>query len=283
MKEFRGRVAVITGGASGIGRALAQRFGAEGMRIVVADIEEPALSATVGKLGRRGIEVIGVQTDVSDAGQMDDLAQRTLGEFGRVDVVCNNAGVFSVRTFSETTLETWKWIVDTNLWGVVHGCHTFLPILSAQEGGHIVNTASVFGLCGTLGPSAYVATASAIIGMTEAMAFDLESSGSAVKVSVLCPAFVRTDLARANRNAADSIRADDERMELSGLQRFAKLAYAAGLRPSVVAEATFQALIDERFYVLPHPRAAVAAITNRLTWVTDDVMSDFDWTMGIVP
>lgn len=283
MKEFRDRVAVITGGANGIGRALAQRFGAEGMRIVLADIEDEALTKTLGKLDRLGVQAVGVRTDVSDTDDMARLAETTLRSFGRVDVVCNNAGVFSVRTFAETSLDVWRWIVDTNLFGVVHGCRTFLPVLHEQQSGHIVNTASVFGLCGAMGPSAYVSANAAVIGLSESLAFELHTASSPVKVSVLCPAFVRTDLAEANRNAPEAIKAEDEEMELTGLQRFSRLAYAAGLRPSVVADATFRALVEERFYVLPHPRAAAGAVTNRLTWMTEDVMSDVDWTAAIVP
>jgi NAD(P)-dependent dehydrogenase (short-subunit alcohol dehydrogenase family) len=149
MRQLAGRVAVVTGAASGIGRSLAARFAAEGMRCVLADVEEPALETAVADLRSSGAEAIGVRTDVANADDVRALAERTLDQFGAVHLLCNNAGVGTGSDFANIPLEVWEWVLGVSLWGVIHGCRTFLPLLLEQDEAHIVNTSSMAALNGT--------------------------------------------------------------------------------------------------------------------------------------
>jgi len=192
MKDLQGKVAVITGGASGIGRAVADRAAAEGMKIVLADIEEGPLKAAEDELTSNGVEAVGVVTDVADAASVRTLRDRALDRFGAVHLVHNNAGIGLGGPIWEVSEEDWRWILGVNLWGVIHGVATFTPLLIEQGEGHIVNTASVAGLIATpfLGP--YNATKQAVVAISETLFKDLQAVGAPVGVSVLCPGFVRT-------------------------------------------------------------------------------------------
>jgi NAD(P)-dependent dehydrogenase (short-subunit alcohol dehydrogenase family) len=148
MREFGGKVAVVTGGASGIGRALAWAFCQEGMRVVIGDVEEPALGQAVDGLAQQGASVIGVTTDVSQVGDVEALRDRAVSAFGAVHIVCNNAWIGTAGPVAETPLERWRWVLDVNLWGAIHGCHAFVPLLLEQREGYVVNTASIAGLSG---------------------------------------------------------------------------------------------------------------------------------------
>ena len=204
MQEFRDRVAVVTGGASGIGRALAERFAAAGMRLVLADVEEEALAATVAEFESSGATALGVVADVSDAAAVDGIRDRALDAFGAVHVVCNNAGVGGGEII-DAPLELWEWVLGVNLFGVVHGVHTFLPLLLEQNEGHIVNTGSLAGLGGVGGLGVYCASKFAVVGLSESLHYDLVARGSAVGVSVLCPGFVQTQIGESARNAPPSL------------------------------------------------------------------------------
>ena len=194
--DLRGKVAVVTGGASGIGKGIAGAFVAEGMEVVIADVEAHALEATAAELG-----VVGIRTDVSDAASVQALADETLRRFGAVHVVCNNAGVGPVGLLASTTLDDWKWLIDVNLWGVIHGVTTFLPILERNpDGGRIVNTASLAGLTTYPRLAAYCATKFAIVGLTETLATELQQTNSPVGVTLLVPGLVRTNANRPSRN-----------------------------------------------------------------------------------
>ncbi len=196
LTELRGKVAVVTGGASGIGKGIAGAFLAEGMEVVIADIEEPALEATAAELG-----AVGVRTDVSDAASVQELADETLERFGAVHVVCNNAGVGPVGWMADTTLDDWRWLIDVNLWGVIHGVTTFLPILERNaDGGHIVNTASLAGLVAYPRLGAYCVTKFGVVALTETLALELAQRDSSVGVTVLVPGLVRTNANRPSRN-----------------------------------------------------------------------------------
>jgi NAD(P)-dependent dehydrogenase (short-subunit alcohol dehydrogenase family) len=196
LTDLRGKVAVVTGGASGIGRGIATAFAAEGMSVVIADVEEPAAAAAADEIGAAAI-----RTDVSDAASVQALAEQTLERFGAVDVVVNNAGIGPFAAIAKLTLDDWRWIIDVNLWGVIHGVTTFLPLLERnRDGGHIVNTASMAGLAPVPRIGAYCVTKYGVVALTETLALELEQAGSRVGVTVLCPGPVRTNIKASSRN-----------------------------------------------------------------------------------
>ena len=256
MKEFRDRVAVVTGGASGIGRGMAERFGAEGMKVVLADVEEKALRLAEAEFREKGIDVLGVQTDVSKQEEIEKLAQQTLDAFGAVHIVCNNAGVAGAwgPTWANT-LDDWNWIMGVNLWGVIHGVRTFLPIMLEQgDEGHIVNTASLAGLMS--GRGIYGVTKQAVVALSESLYNDLKVMDAKIGVSVLCPGWVDTNIHDANRNrptelarTADVI-PDAQREQVETMVRnFLK----TGLKPSAIADQVFDAIRDDKLYIITHP------------------------------
>src|SRR3990172_8826356 len=200
MKEFRGKVAVVTGAASGIGRAMAERLAAEGMKVVLADIEKAALGGAEAEMKAGGATVIAVPTDVSKADEVEALAGKTIDAFGAVHVLCNNAGVPPVVGPSwELTEADWQWVLGVNLWGVLHGIRTFVPIMLAQDSeGHVVNTASVAGLLSGAWFATYSVAKHGVVTLSESLPRELELTGSRVKVPVLCPGWVRTQLMDGN-------------------------------------------------------------------------------------
>ncbi len=267
MEQLRDRVAVVTGAASGIGRALAGRLAEEGMKVVLADVEEPALAEAVGELASAGAAVVGVRTDVSSAAEVEALAQRTIEAFGAVHVVCNNAGVTSGGPFADIPLEAWRWVVGVNFRGVVHGCRTFLPLLEASGEGHIVNTASIGALKASFQTSApYVASKFAVLGLSENLHHELAAAGSPVGISVLCPSFVSTRLLDADRNRPPDVPVVDDPRRAQVLA-MARVAVAAGLDPRTVADETVSAIRERRFFVLPHFAEACEAVADRLAWM----------------
>lgn len=193
--EFQGRTAVITGGASGIGKGLAESLKSRGMNVVIADIDRNALMATAQELG-----VTGIQTDVTDARSVQALADRVVEAFGSVHVVCNNAGVGPMAPIAELTLEDWKWMLDVNLFGVIHGIHSFLPLLKQNsDWGHIINTTSMSVLAPPKNLGAYVAGKAAVFGLTEVLAQELEAEGSVVQATALVPGPIRTNIRNSLR------------------------------------------------------------------------------------
>jgi NAD(P)-dependent dehydrogenase (short-subunit alcohol dehydrogenase family) len=201
MNELTGKVAVVTGAASGIGFAMAAAFAAEGMKVVLADIEAQPLAEAAGKLRADGADVLDVVTDVSDEGQVLDLATTTYHHFGTAHVVCNNAGVTGGGGLTwEIGQPGWDWTFQVNFWGVVHGIRAFVPRLIEQGEGHVVNTASVAGLKALPFAAPYTATKHAVVGVSEALALELTMVGAPVKVSVLCPGFIKTRLLESERN-----------------------------------------------------------------------------------
>ena len=200
MEELQGKVAVITGGASGIGRAVADRAAGEGMKIVLGDIEEGPLKGAVDDLTSQGAEALGVLTDVSDGASVQALRDKALDRFGAVHLVHNNAGIGLGGPIWEVSEEDWRWILGVNLWGVIHGIATFVPLLIEQGEGHVVNTASIAGLIAApfLGP--YNATKQAVVAISETLFKDLQAVGAPIGVSVLCPGFVQTRIADSERN-----------------------------------------------------------------------------------
>jgi NAD(P)-dependent dehydrogenase (short-subunit alcohol dehydrogenase family) len=264
MRELKDKVVVITGGASGIGRALADRFAAEGSKIVLADVEPGALEEAAAELRAGGTTVVAVPTDVSRPEQVQALCDRTLAEFGRVDVVCNNAGVAASGLAWEHTLADWEWVLGVNLWGVIHGVRTFVPVMLRQGGeGHIVNTASVAGLTSSPFMSIYNVAKHAVATLSETLHKDLGLLGAPIKVSVLCPGFVRTRIMDAERNRPASLQNPTPAQHDPHMEEMARAAIAAGLPPEEAAAQVVDAVRNERFYVLTHPKF-VADVRERM-------------------
>ena len=253
MVEFEGQVAVVTGAASGIGRALAETFGAEGMKVVLADVQRDPLEEVTAALVGRGVEAVAVPTDVSRAEEVSELARRALDAFGAVHVVCNNAGVFAGGLCWEAPLEDYEWVMGVNVWGVIHGIRTFVPILLEQGvEGHVVNTASMAAV--TSGPLSgiYNMSKHAVLSLSETLYHELTMRGAKIGVSVLCPESVATRIAEADRNRpahlkpADSAPSPEQDFVTGTLRDYTR----QGLPPAVLAERVLQAIRDNRFYIL---------------------------------
>lgn len=253
MKHFAGKTAVVTGAASGMGRAFAERFAAEGMKVVLADIEAPALETAVAQLREAGHDVIGVHTDVSQQESLDALAQQAVDAYGGVHLVCNNAGVDGyLGTIWEATPRDWQWTFGVNFWGVVHGVTAFMPILLAQdEEAHIVNTASATAI--VPGSNIYSVTKHAVLAYSEAIYAQLKAMDAKVGISTLCPGTVNTNLFYGARNRPEALRNPGETPENEpGAEARANLrnVLAGSIAPSEVAELLVDAIRSERFYVL---------------------------------
>jgi NAD(P)-dependent dehydrogenase (short-subunit alcohol dehydrogenase family) len=282
MRELRDRVAVVTGGASGIGRALADRFAADGMRLVLADLEAAPLARAVSELEGGGAEVIGVAADVTSAAAIEAVRDQALDAFGAVHVVCNNAGVGG-GGIVDAPLALWEWVIGVNLMGVVHGVHTFLPLLLDQDEGHIVNTASLAGLGGVAGLGIYCTTKFAVVGLSESLHYDLAARGSAVGVSVLCPGFVQTSIGESARNAPASLTDWVASPGADATRELANALSAAGIPPAVVADAVHDAIVEQRFFVVPHEHAAVATTHARAEWMAGGEPPQMDPTRAVQP
>lgn len=254
MDDLRGKVAVITGGASGIGRALAERFAAEGMKLVLADIDEVALRGVEVHLAEGGTEVLSVLCDTSLEAEVQALADAALARFGAAHVLCNNAGVIGKGDAWRSPMSVWEWVVGINLYGVIHGIRAFLPIMEDQGEGHIVNTASMAGLVAVPGAAPYNVTKTGVVALSEGLYLELKATGSPVRVSALCPGFVRTNLARGQR-WQDRLGADPGAAQTP----MAQLMDAAltqgideGIDTTVVADAVVDAIRAEQFWILTH-------------------------------
>ncbi len=266
MEDLQGKVAVITGGASGIGRAVATRAAADGMKIVLGDIEEGPLKGAVEELTSEGAEAIGVTTDVADLASVQDLRDRALDRFGAVHLVHNNAGIGLGGPIWEVREEDWRWILGVNLWGVIHGVAAFVPHLIEQGEGHVVNTASIAGLIAApfLGP--YNATKQAVVAISETLFKDLQAVGAPVGVSVLCPGFVQTRIAESERNRPQWA----PQRDIAGaaeLRGAVQDMVDGGIAPTAVADRVIDAVRTNTFYILTHPELD-AAIATRFDDIT---------------
>jgi NAD(P)-dependent dehydrogenase (short-subunit alcohol dehydrogenase family) len=255
MRELAGKTAFVTGGASGIGLALGRAFAEAGMKVMLADIETEALADAVKSLHNVGPEVRGISCDVTDPVSVEDAAKASYQAFGNVHVVCNNAGVAGSGGIDNISLDSWRWVLDVNLMGVLHGIRSFLPHLRAHgEGGHIVNTASMAGMDSGLGFSAYVASKFAVVGMSEGLATQLKPLG--IGVSVLCPGYVRTRIGESGRNRPQRYGpalAPDPASPAGALVAEIAERLKAGLDPSQVAAQVLSAIRADEFYVFTHP------------------------------
>jgi len=263
MKEFQGKVAVVTGAASGIGRALAERCAQEGMRVVLAGINEQTLMQASQELRDEGASVLAVQTDVSKAGDVEALAQKAFDTYGAVHLLFNNAGVGAGTIIWESTLADWEWTMDVNLWGVIHGIRAFVPRMIAQDTeGHIVNTASIAGLTSGPGLGIYKVTKYGVVTLSETLYHELALRGAKIKTSVLCPGFVKTRIMDGARNRPARLQNDPAEVKMGpesvALIQFMLQAVEAGMSPEQVADIAFQAIRDETFYILTHPETKEA-------------------------
>jgi NAD(P)-dependent dehydrogenase (short-subunit alcohol dehydrogenase family) len=250
MQELTGKTAVVTGAASGMGRAFANRFARAGMNVVMSDIEAPRLDDAVAEVAAHGTEVIGEVSDVADAESVDALAARTFDEFGAAHVVCNNAGVAAGGARGELDAAAWKWVLDVNLWGVIHGHRVFLPRMIEQGEGHIINTASMAGHLP--GHSAYTASKWAVVGITQGLFHQMETENTGVGVSCLCPGFVATDIDTSERNrpewASPNALVEPTEEDEMGFKFFQEL-LAAGMKPDAVADLVHDAVVNDKFWI----------------------------------
>lgn len=253
MKDFDGKGVVVTGGASGIGLGLAQAFAARSAKVVVADIDATAAGAAAAEITRGGGQAIGAACDVSDRASVEALAQTAITAFGRVHIICNNAGVAVSGALGTIRPKDWDWVFEVNLKGVIHGTETFLPLIQSHgEGGHILNTASVGGF--VAGPFAepYAATKYAIVAMSEGWAAQLR--GGEIGLSILCPHFVKTHIdqserVRPGRFDAGGAREENERSKI------ASKAMQDGLTPEIVAARAIEGIEQDELYIFTHPTA----------------------------
>ncbi len=253
MQEFEGKVAVITGAASGIGRALADIFAAQRMKLVLADIEEPALSAAASELQQAGAAVFPFQVDVSQGAEVDGLAEAAYREYGAVHILCNNAGVGGQGGPAwQSSLENWQWVLGVNLWGAIHGIHSFLPrMIASGQPGHVVNTASIAGLLSGPMIAPYHVSKYAVVALSESLSLELQMTGSRIGVSVLCPSFVRTRIAESDRNQPASLGPGLPSSEQ--FRQMVRMMVDQGMPPSQVAEQVLDAIRQDRFWILTHP------------------------------
>jgi len=251
MEQLEGRVAVVTGGASGIGRALALACGEAGMRVVVADLDRDQVREVETELRSRGTEAVGVPTDVADAEQVQRLAERTFSEYGAAHLLCLNAGVAAGGVAWELDERAWRWVLDVNLWGLVHGMRAFVPGLVAQDEGHVLITASIGGLIGSPGMAAYSASKHAAIGLAESLREDLRLAGSPVGVTALCPGFTRTRMNDSARSWPEHLGAPPDGGLAPGHPKL-RAAFLARMHdaadPAQVAAAAIRAVRANRFW-----------------------------------
>lgn len=275
MKLQEGKVAVVTGAASGIGLALAKRFAISGMHVVMADVEEGRLEEAASSVSTLGGEAVGLPVDVSDESAVQDLAAKVMERFGAVHVLCNNAGVAARSDPWFGPLSAWEWVFGVNLWGVIHGVRAFLPLMAAQAEGHIVNTASMAGLVPGVGP-VYDATKHAVVAITEDLYRTAKLAGLPIGVSVLCPGWVRTGIIDADRNWPTRLgERPPDSPEAAVTTPMVRRVIDEGATPAAVADAVADAVEAERFWVFTGPEWLELAV-RRWHGIADGQNPDLD-------
>ena len=258
MKDFQGKVAVITGGASGLGLEIARLAAKKGLKLVLADIEERALKQAELEFSDQGVEILALRTNVVLAEDLDHLAQQTLARFGAVHLLFNNAGVALSKTTWETTVADWEWVLGVDLWGVIHGVRVFTPLMLKQDTPcHIINTASVAGMLSTQGMAAYNVAKHGVVTLSETLYHDLRRRNAKIDVSVLCPAWVNTAIWDSARNRPDDLLNESEQKSSDDakLEESARQAVQSGkVSAPQVAEIVFSAIENNQFYILTHPK-----------------------------
>jgi NAD(P)-dependent dehydrogenase (short-subunit alcohol dehydrogenase family) len=257
MRDVEGKVAVITGAASGIGLGMARAFGGAGMKVVLADIEQEPLDRAVGELRSAGHEALGVRTDVSDLADVEALAAAALEAYEGVHVLCNNAGVGCAAPIGQTALADWEWTLAVDLWGPIYGVKTFLPIMERQGEGHLNSTASMAGLIAGASLGAYNVAKHGVVALMASLERDLRLAGSPVRASVLCPGPINTNIVRAERNRpAESASQHVPTPQGDKFWKMLSDTLANGMEPDEVGRLVLEAVRNDEFWVLTHPGMA---------------------------
>ncbi len=276
MQELSGKTAVITGAASGIGLALAHRFGAAGMNLVVGDIESGPLDIATTELSDAGYDVAAMELDVSDLDGIRAFESFARESFGNVHLLCNNAGVGAGGPVADMdNLDLWKWTIDINLWGVIYGCKVFMgAMIEHGEGAHIVNTASMAGHLSAPMMGPYNISKYGVVALSETMAKEMAMMQTTLGVSVLCPAFVQTKIATSDRNLPDEVKAahgrDESAATTSGTQSVIEQLVASGIPTADVADAVHDAVVNDEFWILTHPEST-PSITERARQIVEGI------------
>jgi NAD(P)-dependent dehydrogenase (short-subunit alcohol dehydrogenase family) len=280
MQELKDKVAVVTGGASGIGLAMAEAFAGAGMKLVLADIERGALNDAVASLSGTGADVLGVLTDVTKTEQLEALADQAYDAFGAVHVVCNNAGVGIGGPCWTIPKKDWDWILDVNLNAVMDGIRIFVPRMIAQDNeGHIVNTASIAGLTTAPSMAPYFVSKHGVVALSECLHHELQLTGSKLRVSVVCPAWVNTKIIESDRNRPGGRVTDEELDPMFGMIREGlRATMPKAMPPKEVADLVLDAVQHNKFYVLPH-QAWKPSIETRM----HDILEERDPTLSPPP
>lgn len=270
MYEVDGKTAVITGAAGGMGLGMARSFANAGMNLVLADIDAERLSASVDQLKADGHAAIAVPTDVTKEEQIQALAQAALDEFGAVHIVSNNAGIGIPGTVDDMTLDDWRWTMDVDLWSVVYGVRTFLPLLKEQGEGHITATSSMAGL--TCGPvlGAYHVAKHGVVALMDTVRIELKLAKSDVRASVLCPGPIDTNIAQSERLRPDNIETRDNNKLEEKFFESLRNELAGGMDPNEVGDIVLEAIQNERFWILTHPNEFLPFVEKRLAHIKRD-------------
>jgi NAD(P)-dependent dehydrogenase (short-subunit alcohol dehydrogenase family) len=272
--DVQAKVAVVTGAGSGIGRGMARCFAAEGMKVVLADIEQAPLDEVVAELEAAGAEALGVVTDVSKLEQVEALAEAAVAQFGTVHVLCNNAGVGLSDPVGDTSLEDWRWTLDVDLWGPIYGVKTFLPIMEAQGEGHLNSTASMAGLYANGSLGAYNVAKHGVVALMTSLERDLRLAKSNVRASVLCPGPINTNIIDSQRNRSTESAA--EHVGTKAGEKFWDLltnTLAVGMNPDAVGPMVLDAIQNETFWVLTHPEMGSIVSNQVEQMITDKTLT----------
>ncbi len=270
MQDFAGKVAVVTGGASGIGLGMCRAFAARGMKLVIADLDDDARDAAVAAFRADGVEVVGQRCNVAELDAVEALAQTTIDTFGAVHVMCNNAGVGIPTSARRMKLEDWRWIIDVDLWGPIYGVKVFLPLIEEQGEGHINATSSMAGLISSGMMGAYNVAKHGVVALMAATERELRAKKSNVRASVLCPGPINTNISRHSveyRPGGAKPKTDGDKA--GAMASNIQAALEQGMHPDDVGELVAGAIAEEKFWVLTHPRWA-KAVQKQLDALVDD-------------
>lgn len=270
MYDVQGKTAVVTGAASGIGLGMARAFAEAGSSLVLADIEADKLAAVVEHFRTAGVAVLGIATDVTDEAQVARLADAAVDRFGGVHIAANNAGIGTGGELDRLSLDDWRWTLDVNLWGVIYGVRTFVPLLKAQGEGHITATASVAGLLAGPILGAYHVSKFGVVGLMDSLRAELAAEGSPVRASVLCPGPIDTEVTRSDRNRPAHLSPHETSAFEERFWEQLTAGLAAGMAPDRVGELVLEAVQNERFWILTHPEMHLPMLADRLAAMEAD-------------